>query len=86
MANTIEGTIEKDSKMLSWRRRAFFAFLAACLSTLFALSICEVVFRILEHHENSKNIYEGDGGKWIEDARWGWKPSVGSFRNRHFRV
>jgi lysophospholipase L1-like esterase len=64
----------------SRRRRVLFALLTATLATLSIPAISEVAFRILEHRENARNIHEGQGGNWIEDARWGWKPTLGPFR------
>lgn len=77
----MEQAITIKKKPLSRRRRFLFALTTATLSTLFALSICEVVFRILEQRENAKIVYEGEGGLWMGDGRWGWKPTQGRFRS-----
>ena len=60
-------------------RRFIFALTTITLSTVLALGVCEILFRILEYRENAHNINEGPGGHSIPDARWGWKPSPGAF-------
>jgi len=62
-------------------RRFVFAITTISLATVFALGLCEIVFRILEYRENSRNIYEGEGGKPIADQRWGWRPAPGAFHS-----
>jgi lysophospholipase L1-like esterase len=68
------------TKPISRRRKFVFALVVSSLSTLVCLGVCEVVFRILEYSENKQSIYQGEGGKWIADNRWGWKPTLGYFR------
>ena len=63
------------------RRRFLFAILTATLSTVAATAIGETVFRALEHAERAHSFHQGEGGRTIEDTRWGWKPSVGPFRS-----
>lgn len=68
------------TKPLSRRRKFVFGLVVSSLSTLVGLGVCEVAFRILEYRENKQEIYQGEGGKWMADNRWGWKPTLGSFR------
>src|SRR5947208_1900374 len=62
-------------------RRFALALTTVVISTCLALGACEVVFRVMEYKENARNVYEGEGGRWLKDARWGWKPSSGTFRS-----
>src|SRR5262249_50416876 len=63
------------------RRFLLFAIIASSVGLLAGVALMEVVFRILERRENSHSVYEGSGGLWMEDGRWGWKPSLGAFRS-----
>lgn len=61
-------------------KTVLFRLIAVSLGLFISIVICEVTFRILEHRENSRSSYEGEGGRWLADGRWGWKPSPGKFR------
>ena len=80
MPTTAKAIVRARTKPLSRRRKFIFALAVSSLSTLVGLGVCEVVFRILEYRDVKQKIYQGDGGRWIADNRWGWKPSLGSFR------
>lgn len=67
------------------RRRALFVgialrSMALGVSLIFAGSISEAIFRVLEYQESVHSVSEGPGGKWIGDPRWGFKPAPGRFR------
>lgn len=64
----------------SRKRKFLFALISISLGLLVGLLFCEGIFRILEYRENSHNSYQGTGGVWFADGRWGWKPSQGEFR------
>ena len=69
--------------MSARRRRVVVLRLAALLIGLtIAFGMAEIVFRVLERREAARFSYEGGGGWWIPDARWGWKPAPGWFRVR----
>jgi lysophospholipase L1-like esterase len=63
----------------SRRRRFLFAIITILLSITVAFSFCEIVLRVMEYRDNSRNVTSGSGGKWVPDSRWGWKPSQGGF-------
>src|SRR5947208_2085857 len=60
-------------------RRTAFAIAGVVFGVIISLLVSEAMFRVLEHRENSRNTYEGKGGHWFADGRWGWKPSKGEF-------
>lgn len=62
------------------RRRWTFRLLALSLSLLLAFGLTEAFFRVLEWQARRQYAYEGRGGQWLPDARWGWRPSPGPFR------
>jgi len=62
-------------------RRFKLALITISLSTIVSLGVCEILFRILEYRENAHIIQEGPGNRTLPDARWGWKPSTGSFHS-----
>lgn len=62
------------------RRRWLFRLLAVTLSLLLSFALMEGLFRILEWRELAHSSYVGTGGVWLPDARWGWKPQPGAFK------
>lgn len=76
--------MKKDSRQspghrFSRKRRFLYALLTVGLSAAVSVSVCEIVFRILEYKESARNIYEGEGGRPLRDNRWGWRMTPGSF-------
>lgn len=61
------------------RRVASLLFQAAVIAFITGLLV-EGGFRLLERSMRGQHYYEGQGGLWIDDSRWGWKPSPGSFK------
>lgn len=61
------------------RRCLVFLLQAGVISLITALLV-EGGFRILEKSASSKSYYEGKGGLWMDDPRWGWKPTPGPFK------
>ena len=55
-----------------------FSLCALTISLVIGGVLSEVVFGALE----AEPSHEGHGGRMVPDERWGWKPSVGSFRER----
>ncbi|MBY0523148.1 MAG: hypothetical protein K2R98_07100 [Gemmataceae bacterium] len=64
----------------SWVRALVFRLVSLSLSLLASFVVVEIIFRLLEHGEQSQTFTEGPGGAWVADARWGWKPAKGTFR------
>lgn len=64
----------------SRRRRLAFALLTLTLILLFGVAAAEVVCRVLEGAEAKQRYVEGPGGRWVPHESWGWRPSVGDFR------
>ena len=65
------------------RRLIIFRIAALFFGVAIAVAMAEIVFRVLERRELARFAYEGSGGLWIPDARWGWKPAPGWFRVRN---
>ncbi|MCB1275576.1 hypothetical protein [Prosthecobacter sp.] len=64
----------------SWFRRLLSFLLQAGVIALITAVLVEAGFRVLERSINSKFYYDGQGGLWMDDARWGWKPTPGPFK------
>ena len=62
------------------KRRLLFAGITLFAACLAAGIVFELVFQVLDRIEAAQVVEEGDGGQWQSDPRWGWKPSVGWFR------
>lgn len=63
-------------------RQIALRLVAVLVGLLVSAAIAEITFRILERRQAATTQYEGSGGLWIPDARWGWKPAPGWFRHR----
>lgn len=63
-------------------RRFVVALLTISIATLIGAGLTEATFRVLERRAAARRVYEGDGGRWVADGRWGWKPARGAFRDR----
>lgn len=64
----------------SRRRQWLFRWLAGGLGLGLAGGITEGIFRLLEAREARQR--QLTGAHWIQDPRWGWKPSPGEFNHR----
>lgn len=60
--------------------RSLFRVLALVVSLLIAAAAGELVFRLLEYRTTAATFREDPGNRWIADARWGFKPRPGWFR------
>jgi lysophospholipase L1-like esterase len=68
----------------SFGRKLLFVLLSQLVALLVAGAICEGIFRVLEMRTAAKASYEGQGGIWFPDGRWGWKPAIGDFKETTF--
>jgi len=76
---SISSVERRNAGARSSQMRIGFTLISVVLGFIISLMISEVLFRVLEHRENTKNIWEGSGGGWFADGRWGWKPTKGDF-------
>ncbi|HRH96216.1 MAG TPA: SGNH/GDSL hydrolase family protein, partial [Prosthecobacter sp.] len=63
-----------------WTRRVASLLLQGFIILVVTGLFVEVGFRVLESRSSSKYYYEGKGGIWMDDSRWGWKPTPGPFK------
>ena len=63
---------------LSLTKRCIFWSVSILLGVFVAGGALELLFRALEYAEQT--TYEGSGGRFVADVRWGWRPSKGEFR------
>jgi hypothetical protein len=61
------------------RKKIFFILVSIGIGLLFAVCICEGVCKYLERRVNAQFRYNGAGGHWVSDGRWGWKPERGNY-------
>lgn len=61
-------------------RKIFLGLITIMISMSLALLLAELVFRILERREQSLTSIEG--GYWMDDSVWGWKPTPGAYHHR----
>ncbi len=78
----MQATITNSSRATGSRslgRKLIFALIASCLGLLLAAGVAELAFRVLEYQRSRSFKYEGQGGVWVSDGRWGWKPNPGYY-------
>lgn len=68
------------TKSPSWLRRIVRLLIQSIIIALITAVMVEACFRLLERGEHSHYYYEGAGGIWMDDSRWGWKPTPGPFK------
>lgn len=73
-------SLSASAKPRSWSRRCASFVMQSVVIALITGLLVECGFRILESCASSKYYYEGKGGIWMDDPRWGWKPTPGPFK------
>lgn len=62
------------------KRKVMFGLFSILIGCGVAFLLVEVVFRVLEHREQRQTSF--DGGFWMDDSVWGWKPTPGDYHHR----